>query len=233
MKYNACIYLASLFPIFNKAETPIFESFDPEHSSLLYSTLMMNNIENIKHVNGVSKLVYCMDEIDKEHLPELLKNDDKIVFTYNTSSLHKYFQKLSDKHFNSCNSNLIIFSRSMGITKDLLEKALDQLTIEDEAVVIGKTSENYISFIGFNNFNNELFNEIDWETIDYDSLLAKACRHENFIHVLSGNILLIKNLNDFKKLYSELSKKESLSYCNHEMHEQFTNIFIEYKDLLK
>ena len=233
MKYNACIYLVSLFPLFNNDEVPLFESFDKEHSSLLYSSLMMNNIENIKQVNSVSKIVFCFDEKDKEHLPETFKSENKKVFSFNTTIVQNYFQKLSDKHFSSCNSNLIIFSRSMGITKELIEKSLDKLAIEDEAIVIGKTSENYISFIGFNNFNAELFNEIDWETIDYDSFLSKACKHENFIHVLSGNILMIKNLNDFKKLYSELSKKESLLYCNHEIHEQFTNLFIEYKDLLK
>ncbi len=121
----------------------------------------------------------------------------------------------------------------MGITKELIEKALDQLAIEDEAIVIGRTIENYISFIGFNNYNSELFNEIDWQLVDYDSFLTKACKYENFIHVLSGNFMMIKNLNDFKKLYTELSKKESLAYCSPEMHEQFTNLFIEYKEFVE
>ena len=233
MKYNACIYLTSLFPIFKKDEVPLFESFDAEHSSILYSALMMNNIENINQVSNVSKTVFCFDEKDKELLPEVFNSEDKIIFTRSTLDFQNYFQKLSDKHFSTCISNLIIFSRSIGITKELIEKALDQLAIEDEAIVIGRTIENYISFIGFNNYNSELFNEIDWQLVDYDSFLTKACNYENFIHVLNGNFMMIKNLNDFKRLYTELSKKESLAYCSPNMHEQFTNLFIEYKDLLK
>ncbi len=233
MKYNACIYLTSLFPIFRKDEVPNFQSFDAEHSSLLYSSLFMNNIENLNHLNNVSKIVLCLDEKDKDNLPDALNPDNKIIFSFDTTVLQNYFQKLSDKHFTTCSSNLIIFSRSIGITKELIEKALDQLAIEDEAIVIGKTLENYISFIGFNNYNQELFNDIDWQLVDYDSFLTKACQHENFIHVLTGNFMMIKNLDNFKKLYSELSKKESLAYCSPEMHEQFTNLFIEYKGLLK
>ncbi len=233
MKYNACIYLTSLFPIFNKEEVPFFESFDAEHSLLLYSSLMMNNFENINQLNNVSKTVFCFDAKDKEFLPEAFKSENKIIFSFDTSIFQTYFQKMSDKHFTTCGSNLIVFSRSMGVTKELIEKALDKLAIEDEAIVIGRTIENYISFIGFNNYNPELFNEIDWQMVNYDSFLAKACKHENFIQVLVGNFMMIKNLNDFKKLYSELSKKDSLAYCSPEMHEQFTNLFIEYKDLLK
>ncbi len=233
MKYNACIYLTALFPIFNKDETPLFESFNAENSSSLYVSLLLNNAENLNKINSISKIVYCFDEKDKESLPDIFKDENKIIFIINASDINNYFQKLSEKHFKECGSNLIIFSRSMGITKELIGKALDQLAIEDEAVVIGKTPENYISFIGFNNYNAELFNDIDWETLDYDSFLAKACKHENFIHVLNGSFLLIKTIQDFKSLYSELSKKESLNYCSPQMHEHFTNLFIEYKDLLK
>ena len=49
------------------------------------------------------------------------------------------------------------------------------------------------------------------------------------------NLIISKfsDIQDFKTLYKELSKKESLIYCSQNMHEKFTHLFIEYKELLK
>jgi hypothetical protein len=106
------------------------------------------------------------------------------------------------------------------------------LSIEDEAVVIGKTDSGAVAFIGFNTYNGELFGEIDWDNFNYDSFLLYASKHEHFLHVINS-FLVIKTMEDFKILYMELSKKESLAYCSQDMHEKFTHLFIEYKDLLK
>ena len=66
----------------------------------------------------------------------------------------------------------------------------------------------------------------------YDNLLHKVNRYDNFLYVLNHS-LTVKTVEDFKTLYSELSKKESLAYCSQQMHERFTHLFIEYKDLLR
>ena len=86
--------------------------------------------------------------------------------------------------------------------------------------------------MGFNTFNHELFDEIDWNNFNYDNFLLYTSKHEHFLHVID-NFLVIRNIEDFKDLYKELSKKESLAYCSQIMHEKFTQLFIEYKDLLK
>ncbi len=67
--------------------------------------------------------------------------------------------------------------------------------------------------------------------LDYDTFLLEAGKSDLFLNTLNG-FQLIENFSDFKNLYIELSKKESLSYCSQQMHERFTNLFIEYKDLL-
>ena len=38
---------------------------------------------------------------------------------------------------------------------------------------------------------------------------------------------------DFKNLYIELSKKESLSYFSRQMNERFNNLIIDYKEIPK
>ena len=67
---------------------------------------------------------------------------------------------------------------------------------------------------------------------DYEQFLLEAGKNELFINTLDG-FQLIENFNDFNSLYLELSGKESASYCSQESHERFTNLFIEYRDLLK
>lgn len=106
------------------------------------------------------------------------------------------------------------------------------MSIEDEAIVLGRSINESLSFFGFNSFNKEIFEETDLLDLNYDSFLNRAAKYEHFIHVLD-NFMLIKNIEDFKELYYRLSKKESFAYCSQEIHERFTNLFIEYKDLLK
>jgi len=67
--------------------------------------------------------------------------------------------------------------------------------------------------------------------LEYDKFLLEAGKSDLFLNTLNG-FQLIENFSEFKYLYIELSKKESLSYCSQQMHERFTNLFIEYKDLL-
>ena len=63
------------------------------------------------------------------------------------------------------------------------------------------------------------------------SILSLISSKDIFIHTLD-NFLSINDFEDIKKLYIELSKKESLSYCSQNMHESFNDLFIEYKELL-
>ena len=65
----------------------------------------------------------------------------------------------------------------------------------------------------------------------FGKFLSSISSKDIFIHSLD-NILSINDFEDIKKLYIELSKKESLSYCSQKMHESFNDLFIEYKELL-
>ena len=58
----------------------------------------------------------------------------------------------------------------------------------------------------------------------------KSC--EYFVNTLT-DVIAVSNINDFKKLYIDLSQKKSNEYCSQQMHERFTHLFVEYKDLLK
>jgi hypothetical protein len=231
-KLNSSIYFFPLHPIFNPAYIPTFESFDTEHSSLLYSALTENYKEIFESFEGKINLVFVFDEKDKDFLPDQFKNEGISLFFGDTGNKTLLLKNLSDKYFNNYTNNLLIFSNSICLSAGDIQQALNLLSINDEAVVIGKTTSGGVTFLGFNSFNTELSDEIDWDNFNYNNFLLYTSKHEHFLHVID-NFLVIRNIDDFKNLYQELSKKESLVYCSQKTHEKFTQLFIEYKDLLK
>ena len=231
MKTNSCIYLVSPSPIFNLNETPIFENFDITNSVRLYSALFFNHKENIDIINKNFSTVFCFDHKDKDFIPPEINILQAEIFC-DTSKEIEAFKILAEKYFSSYTNNLIIFLPSIGISSSEINKIFNLLEMDDEAIVIGKSTENKVVFIGFNKYNKEIFENINCKENNFESLLALANKHDNFVHVM-GNYIFLKNINDFKQLYVELGKKESWAYCSQIMHEQFTHLFIEYKDALK
>jgi len=231
-KLISSIYLFPLHPVFNSEYTPAFESFDKEHSALLYSALTENYKEIFNSFEGKLNSVFIFDEKDRDFLPEQFRSNELNLFFGDTADKSLILKNLSDKYFNNYSNNLLIFSNSICLTSNDIEQALNLLSIKDEAVVIGKSSSGGVTFLGFNSFNPELAGEIDWNNFNYDNFLLFSSKHEHYLHVID-NFLVISNIEDFKNMYKELSKKESLAYCSQNMHEKFTHLFIEYKGLLK
>jgi|YelNatPaOPRAMG01_1025707.scaffolds.fasta_scaffold00567_17 hypothetical protein len=231
MKSSSCIYLIHPSPIFNIDDTPAFEFFDKANSVLLYSALFFNHKENIDLIEKNFPAVFCFDYKDKDFIPQNLNALHKHVFC-DTSKEIEPFRILADKYFGLYTNNLIIFSLSIGFSSAEIKKVFDLLEMDDEAIVIGKSTENKVVFIGFNKYNKDIFENLNCKENNFENFLAMANKHENFVHVM-GNYIFLKNLNDFKQLYVELGKKESWAYCSQIIHEQFTHLFIEYKDSLK
>jgi len=232
MKYNSAIYLIPNNPVFNKDTVPEFLSFTKDDTVTFYSNLLLNNKENIEKITIDCERIFCFDDTDKNFTPGFLKAEDKAAYFSNTKDLLQLLKKMSDFFFNNYSNNLIIFANAISISSADIEKALNLLSMEDEAIVVGKCSNNSISFIGFNRFNLALFEEIDFKNLTYDGFLSTICKHNNFVHILE-KFLTVTNLEDFKQMYIELSKKESIAYCSNTINENFTHLFIEYKELLK
>jgi len=218
-------------PKFNTQVLPCFESFNKDDTLLLNSSLILNHKEIFEQLPKTINVIYCFDNCDEDFLPIELNNTTGIIFgdTYDKKSI---LQTLRDKYFNNSNNNLILFPDSIGMTTEEIQKVFNLLQIEDEVIVLGKTYNDKVAFVGFNSFNKELFYDTIWDNLNYDYLLAKVSKYDNLIHVM-GNYMVIKSTDEFKYLYTELSKKESLAYCSQNMHERFTHLFIEYKELLK
>ncbi len=231
-KSNSCICLFPLFPLFNHGSLPLFESMNSEDSSLLYSILYENYIEVLSEGMSNSTIIFCFDKKDKNNIPAYFENKVTDIQWIDTNDPDAELKNLNDKYFKKFNNNLLIFAHSIGVSSADIKKIFTLLEMDDESVLLGRNGDERVALLGFNNYNEEIMGSLSEERHRYNELLIRAGRHDNFVHTLS-NFMIIENKNDFKKLYEELSRKESLNYCNQIIHEKFTHLFIEYKDLLK
>ena len=229
---NSGIYLVSMRPVFDQNSITPIGKLDADNTSHLFANLILNHKENLDGIINYSSVTYCFSDTDKNYLPVDFANNGSMNVFGNTKDPYQNIKNIVDKFFVSTSINLIVFANSIGVSSADLRKILDLLTLEADAVVIGKTIKGRVSLIGFNYLNNDLIREINWDNIGFENLLHQVTKYDNFVYVWE-NSLLINSGEDFKSLYSELSKKESLEYCSQQMHEKFTQIFIEYKELLK
>ena len=126
---------------------------------------------------------------------------------------------------------MILFYNSIGMTRSDIFRAFDLIQSDEPSIVIGKSNQDRIVFTCTPGVDKDLLDHIFLTKRKYSKYLTSISRNDLFIHTLD-NFLSIDDFEDIKKLYIELSKKESLSYCSKKMHESFNDLFIEYKDLL-
>lgn len=229
-KAASAIYLVSLYPQFSKEHLPLFNGFDAEHSAYLYENLVLNSKEIFEQLTDTS-IYYCFDEKDIEYLPDELKAEGLNLIYGDTANTSSFLRYLNDKLFDRYENNLLIFSNVIGVTPHDIKKYFSMLQREDDAIIIGRSDKNLSALTGFNSFPQALIDDEEY-SLDYERILVKVCKSDSFVHTIN-NFLMITGTGDFKRLYAELSKKESITYCSQKMHERFTNLFIEYKELLK
>jgi hypothetical protein len=230
MKTDSAIYIFSTHPVFNPVSVKSFSSFDKADSVILYSTLLENLIEIVKSLK-INLDFFILLSLEDENLIKITESDYyKIKFLsddYN-EELINYFENKSLNYQN----NLLILSDSIGISATSISHCFNLLNIEDDSLVIGKTFSGHISFIAYNNIDGKTINYLLKSEFDYMKFLAHMDSCPAFINIMEKFQRII-SIEDFKKLYTELSKKESLNYCSQEMHERFTHLFIEHKELLQ
>ncbi len=224
-KQNYCCYLLPLSPVFSPDDVPLFESLDKEHSSILWSALYLNGMEVLTSQSNPFFII--LDEHDSSFIPDIIKRRDNIIFG-DISNRETLMRRLNDRYFGKAENNIIFLSKSIGYSGQDILKIFNLLNSSDDVLVLGRSSNNRICFAGFNKYPGFFENG----KTDYDTVLSQSCRQDSYLYTIN-DFISIDSAADFRKLYDELSKKESLSYCSQEIHEMFTHLFIEYKDLLK
>lgn len=213
----------------DKLDSSLLE-FKNEDTFFLASTLYLNILEILN--DKKDKLdVYCIwDEKKKDNVPEELKNINFIFADVSKKNL--LFEKLSSKEFLGHKNNLVVFSDVVDLKPNDYDQCFKLLNAENESVVIAKDKVGNIAAFGFNKYSEDIVRGLISSKFNYNDFLAELKSCEHFIHIVN-DVLLVKNINNFKQLYFELSQKRSMVYCSQQMHERFTHLFVEYKDLLK
>ena len=231
MKQNA-VYIIPPYSLFNRLNDNNFGQLTDEDYIFLKSTLYLNLLENVNLKQDKVDIYKIFDFSDKDLLPaEFVNETQKIIFG-NFNNLKLLFKELSGKEFFSHKNNLIVFSDVINIRSSDIELYFNLLGIDENSLVLAKSCNGEIKVFGFNNYSDDLFKHLTDSSFIMENFLSYNNSCAYFINTLS-DLITLANTNDFKKLYSELSQKKSNEYCSQQMHERFTHLFIEYKDLLK
>lgn len=217
--------------IFNENKLELFENFSVDDTRLLFETLFFNLLENFNANNSSTELLTFLDEVDKDYLSTEAEkfnfNNHKIYFYQNNPNVSFLFDKIKNhKH------TIIIFADTMGFSNSSIKEILNLLNSDENIIVIGISQESSLCFIGFNHQTENLQIAIQNSGRDYSKFLSLLKTEEHFIHTLKG-LIRVNSKSSFKELYNNLSQKKSIEYCSQQMHEKFTHLFVEYKDLLQ
>lgn len=226
-----CIYLFSHTPILNIDFTPPLEKLSKHSTVYLNSLLYSNYIKLFENLGTKTEIVYCLDIKDREFIPKYFFPKGSTVYFLDYKSTDSHFDEFNKNFFLRYNRNLLISYNSIGIKPGDINKIFNLLSKEDSSVLLGRSQTDNVVLLGCNNILPDIFKLFLSNQKDYNDFLVQISNMDIFVNTLSG-ILEISNFREFKKLYKELAKKESIDYCNTEMHESFTNLFVEYKEQL-
>lgn len=231
MNTNAA-YIIPPFPFSKIKSADITENLKFEDAIDLFSNLYLNLIENLNKPACKFDLICLFYSDDENFLESELKSLNLTIEYIKITNPGKALDSLSEKYFSRYKNNVILKSNLMGINSDEVDKLINLLNIDDETLLVSKDSKGEIILLGFNRFSDKIFNDLIKSKFKYDEFLYLLNPTTHFVQI-GNEYLSVNDLNDFKELYRDLSKKKSIEYCSQEMHERFTNLFIEYKDLLK
>lgn len=231
MKNNA-VYILLLSSFSDKTDNELLCKFSIQDIEYYRITTCLNLIENLLLQKDKLDVFLILNDSDKEKISSDLTENQIKVIQQNHYDLKSILTNLSANKFSSYKNNFLILSDVIDFRPTDLDKHLSVLSIDDKAFSVSKSRFGNIKVFGFNNFNEEFIKYLVESNFILDKFLSynKSCAY--FVNILN-DVLEIANQDDFKKLYSELSLKSSYEYCSEKMHERFTHIFIEYKDLLK
>lgn len=225
------IILLSHKVLFNTEFISMVDGLTISDTSELYSLLLLNISDNLSGIKTESELTIFFNQKDQSKIP------DQYLL-----SAHKFFDPLMglsqltsfiQKKIHSGNTQFIlIYADTIGFSNREYDKIINYLNYEDNCLVLGSSENDKLSLIGFNYFDERLFDKQYELNPQFTDFLKRANTLDYYLFIHNG-YPAVSDLEDFRKLYRILSTKESIEFCSHELHERFTHLFIEYKELLK
>lgn len=191
-----------------------------EYVSHLHKTLTNNNLEIIK--NFLDADTIYINTTNQLPFHENLYVLDDAMNVVNIETENEIERIASQSKY-----NFFINPCGFGLNEEMIEKIFTLLEVEDDVTVYFE-EDNFVTLLAFNSFDKSFLS------------LMNSRRKKDFNNFLITEKLLfrfdsfrlIKRFDDVKNLYHFLSKKESIPFCSQKMHEEFTQLFIEYKEFI-
>ena len=230
MKKETIIILADS-PILNPTIIKPISNLSISYNIYLHSLLYMNWLEILLAFKEHFNIISVLSEKDKEFLHKDFFLPEFQNLFYNRQKLKDFLYELLLQPLIKDSKILIIFHNSIGFKASDIERYFNLVQTDEASVVIAKSNHNKILATCIYNPEREFIDQLIDSERDYNKFLNYLGSKDIFIHTIEG-FLSVDDFEDIKKLYIELSKKESLSYCSQKMQESFNDLFVEYKELL-
>jgi len=227
---NSVIIVADS-PIINPGEITAYANLSVNYSIYLNTLLFSNWFEIFLNIKKQVEIYTLFNELDVQYIPKYFLPVEAQTITYNETHLTSLTEHILKRPSSLSSKTLVLFYSSIGLKPDDILRIFSLPHADEPSIVIGKSVNNKIVLACTNGLDRELIDPIITSKKNYDDYLSLISNKDIFIHTFDG-LLSVENFEDIKKLYIELSKKESLSYCSQKMHENFNDLFIEYKELL-
>ena len=220
-------------PIFNNDHCKIYSNFTKEDSSFLYITLLQNLYEIFSSIFPKEDIFICLNEKDQEIVSQDVSSPflvDNILF-FDEATYTNNFISIFDKKKSDAKNFIFVRPKFVGLTAADVLQMLDLLLLEDDVLLLKKSLHKKVVLFATNKFHTEIPQILHKKNFVCDSALKKLCKLDYQLYKLK-NAFSLAHVNDFKDLYKMLSCKGNYSCCSKQMHERFTHLFIEYKELL-
>jgi len=231
MSKNSILIFADS-PILNPQEIIPYPKLSVNYSVYLNTLLFSNWLDLLSEVQDQYDISAYLSEVDKDYLPKYIMPNGSDTFFYKKEIISESFgNSLPSRDSNAESKTLVLYFNSIGLKNAEILRIFSLIQTDEPSIVVGKSSTQKINCIGAKQSDYEVFELLIKAKKNYDKYLELISEKDYFVHTIK-NFLSIDDFEDIKKLYIELSKKESLSYCSKKMHESFNDLFIEYKELL-
>jgi len=220
-------------PIFNKEACQAFPDFSKKDSSFLYVTQLHNLYEIFFSIFPKENLFICLNEKDKESFSNdtTLTLPSENIFYFDENMFPAQCSSIFEKRNQAAKNFIFVRPDFVGLTTSDILQTLDLFLLEDDVLVLMQSTHKKNVFFACNKFRAEIPALLYKKNYHGDSALKKLCGLEYQFYNLK-NVFSLVHATDFKELYQLLSRKENYSYCSQPMHNRFTHLFIEYKELI-
>lgn len=219
---------AFIIPVFSALQlnnAPLAH-FLHEHDLEHLSKVMSENTADILQSAGITSIysvVHSLTELSDELFSEAAINPTG-------EPLHKLFFSIFEQECKKFEKVLLVNDNTIGLTVPAVKKMVNILGLEEDVASVIMDETRRFCGMGFKTFDAEFYHACLKN--EYLEDFYRTTVVERFWIPVNG-LFSVHSIEDFRKLYAVLSDKSNAELCRKDYYDRFTELFIEYKDLLK